>query len=349
MSEFLKATYGAPDKPLIVNGVEIPCYVLEDGQRVLVQSGLLKALGMSTGGANKAGSRKIDEFIDNSAIKPFITSELRFRVNHAINFKTPNGANATGYEATILIDICDAVLQCKKEGKILKGQYHIAEQAELLIRSFAKVGIIALIDEATGYQYDREKDELQKILTAYIAPELLPWQKRFPDEFYTEIFRLKGWDYTVNGIKKRPGVIGTWTKKLIYNLLPKGVLEELEKKTPKSDAGNKTKRLHQSLTLDIGEPHLEKQLISVITLMNISEDWKEFLKLFAKKFQKDLIELAQSADVKHRKIDKQISGQQYLFVPNEDETIEINEAIEKLSEFNLKLQTALNYNVKDKE
>ena len=86
-------------------------------------------------------------------------------------------------------------------GKLKTSQIHIAEQSKILVRGFATVGIIALVDEATGYQYKREKDELQKILKAYIiAEELLPWQKRFPDEFYKEIFRLNGWDYTVKGI-----------------------------------------------------------------------------------------------------------------------------------------------------
>ena len=70
------------------------------------------------------------------------------------------------------------------------------------MRAFARVGITALVDEATGYQYEREHDELQKILKAYISEELLPWQKRFPDIFYKELFRLNGWNYTVNGIKK---------------------------------------------------------------------------------------------------------------------------------------------------
>lgn len=139
---------------------------------------------------------------------------------------------------------------------------------------------------------------------------MLPWQKRFPDEFYKEIFRLNGWDYTVNGIKKRPGVIGTWTKKLVYNLLPKGVLEELQARTPKSAAGNKTRRLHQILTLDIGEPHLERQLISAITLMNISNSWKEFLNHFGRKFQKDLVAIAQN-NVNAENPQK-ISAQQYL-------------------------------------
>lgn len=239
------------------------------------------------------------------------------------------------------------LITLNKAGILRDNQKVFAEQAEIIIRSVAKVGIIALIDEATGYQHNREKDELQKILSAYIAKELLPWQKRFPDEFYQEIFRLNGWDYTVNGIQKRPGVIGTWTIKLIYNLLPKGVREELEKKTPKSAAGNKTARLHQGLTIDVGEPHLEKQLISVITLMNISDSWKDFIKNFGKKFQKDLIELAQSSDIKHRKPTAQITGQQYLFV-NEENELELKEP-ENLSDFNSKLQTALQFNPKDKQ
>jgi hypothetical protein len=200
-------------------------------------------------------------------------------------------AKINGYEATVLADICDGFLEARKKIHLSPRQQIIADQCEILIRGFARVGIIALVDEATGYQYDREKDELQKVLSAYISEELLPWQKKFPDEFYKEIFRLNGWNFTVSGIKNRPGVIGTWTKQLVYNLLPKGVLKELENKTPKSAAGNKTARLHQSLSIDIGNPHLEKQLISVITLMNVSNTWKEFLKLFQKKFAQTMMDL----------------------------------------------------------
>lgn len=88
------------------------------------------------------------------------------------------------------MDICDAFLEARKHINLSPRQAIIAEQCEILMRSFAKIGIIALVDEATGYQYDRERDELQKILRSYISEELLPWQKRFPDIFYTELFRL---------------------------------------------------------------------------------------------------------------------------------------------------------------
>lgn len=273
----LKATFGASDKPLRIGEFEIPCYVLENDQRVVIQSGLLKALGMSTGGAKKAGTRKIDEFLSNSAIKPFINSELGSRAFQSIEFKTPNGGTTIGYEATILVDICDAVLEAKKKGTLFKSQYHIAERAEMLIRAFAKVGIIALVDEATGYQDVRDRNALYKILEAYISPTLLPWTKRFPDEFYKEMFRLNGWIYDPTSVK-RPGVIGTWTNMLIYERLPDGVLEELKNKTPKN------KHLHRSLTPDVGHPHLSNQLAAVTAIMRMSPNWRKFKSNFARAF-----------------------------------------------------------------
>lgn len=344
-----------------LNGLIIPCYVLEDGTRVLSGRAMQNALKMvdeADEGKQTAGTR-LTRYLTQKSLKEFI-----YRDKEADHFEPlichKGDAKINGFEATVLADICDGFLEARKKIHLSPRQQIIADQCEILIRGFARVGIIALVDEATGYQYDREKAELQKILSAYIAKELLPWQKRFPDEFYKEIFRLNGWDYTVSGIQNRPGIIGMWTKKLIYNLLPKGVLEELERITPKSEAGNKTRRLHQGLTLDIGEPHLEKQLISVITLMNISNSWKEFLNLFGKKFHKDLIEIAQN-NVNAKNTSK-ISAKQYLMF-NDGKDIQkdlfgnsiafdkkgkIIEIVddEKLSDFNNKLKTALNYNPK---
>ena len=139
--------------------------------------------------------------------------------------------------------------------------------------AFAKTGLTAIIDEVTGYQYDREKDELQKLLSKYISSELIPWAKRFPDEFYKQMFRLKGWSY--NG-KKKPQYVGKLTNQYIYEQLPDGILEELKTKTPKN------KRLHQSLTEQVGIPHLDKQLQKTIALMQASDSWEEFDTLFKK-------------------------------------------------------------------
>lgn len=216
-------------------------------------------------------------------LKPFIPNEL-LEDSNPITFKDLNGNNALGYKAKILPSVCYVFLDAQKSKALRSNQTHIAERAELLVRGFATVGIIALVDEATGFQYERERDELQQILKAYISPELLPWQKRFPDEYYKEIFRLNGWDFSIVNIRNRPGVIGKWTNTIVYKQLPKGILEVLKRNTPKSQTGNYTARFHQSLTLDIGEPHLEKQLVSIITLMRISDNWEDFMVNFNKAY-----------------------------------------------------------------
>lgn len=276
MSKILKTIYGATDKPLIIGEFEIPCYVLDNEKRVLVLGGMIKALGMSSGTAGGGGDR-LTSFIEGKAINPFISKELSIMITNPIKFKFPAGNIAYGYEATILVDICDAIIEANKRGALQKQQLHIAERAEQLIRYFAKVGIIALVDEATGYQYVRERNALHKILEAYISPTLLPWTKRFPDEFYKEMFRLNGWDYDPSTVK-RPGVIGTWTNKFVYEQLPKGVLDELKTKTPKNH------RLHQSLTPDLGHPHLSNQLAAVTAIMRLSPNWRKFVSNFAKAF-----------------------------------------------------------------
>ncbi|MDQ3019944.1 MAG: P63C domain-containing protein [Bacteroidota bacterium] len=264
--------------------VKIPCYVLENGTRVLSGRGMQNALKLVDEieiGKQRPGTR-LKRFLSNNSFKPFIYKDKKAdHFEPIICYKGKTKIN--GYEATVLADICESVLDAKKQGiKLTSRQKTIADQCEILFRAFAKVGIIALVDEATGYQYEREQFELQQILKAYIAEELLPWQKKFPDVFYREIFRLNGWNYTVSDIKKRPGVVGTWTNKLIYEQLPRGVLDELKHKTPKNSTGKYIARLHQSLTEDIGNPHLQAQLNSIIALFQVSDNWKELIRNFNK-------------------------------------------------------------------
>lgn len=248
---------------LKLGGIVLPCYVLEDGTRVLSGRGMQEALKIVEQDGIQASGTRLLRYLNQKSLEPFIYKEKKpGHYDPIVCYKGEQKIN--GYEATVLTDLCDAFLEARRTISLSPRQEIIAAQCELLMRGFAKVGIIALIDEATGYQYQREKDELQIILKAFISEELLKWQKMFPDVFYFEIFRLKGWDYTVKCIKKRPGVIGTWTNKLIYEQLPKGVLEELKNKTPKSKDGNYTARFFQSLTGDIGHPALTAQIYKVI-------------------------------------------------------------------------------------
>jgi hypothetical protein len=151
------------------------------------------------------------------------------------------------------------------------------------VRAFARVGIIALVDEATGYQADRDRDELHKILAAFISEELLPWAKRFPDEFYQQMFRLKGWQYSpIKG--KRPREAGKITNQLVYEKLPPGVLDELRRKNPVVSNWQRRYKHHQFLTEDIGHPSLQRHLLAVTTLMRAATTWREFDALLQKAF-----------------------------------------------------------------
>lgn len=265
----------------------IPCYVLEDGTRVLSGRGMQESLKMVEGeNAKKMDGTRLARYLTQKSLNPFIIKYERLaHVEPIICYDGSTKIN--GYEASILADICDAFLEARQSIPLGDRQKIIADQCEVLMRGFARVGIIALVDEATGYQYKREASELQKILSAYISPELMPWEKRFPDEFYREIFRLNNWGYlTVNGIniQNRPSCIGTWTKKYIYSVLPHGVLEALLDCVERNDKGKLKHRLHQRLTREQGIEHLNRQIISTVTLMNISDNWKEFDRLWNRKF-----------------------------------------------------------------
>lgn len=252
------------------------------GVRVFSGRGIQKAIGYDS----KSG-QWMSSFCKMEGVSSYLCAgdnSISERLSKPVKFKRNNAggsqSTANGYEVTLLVDICSAIIDANRAGVFDNDA--IVRNADIIIRSVAKVGIIALVDEATGYQYERENDELQKILKAYISEELLPWQKRFPDIFYKELFRLNGWDYTVNGIKKRPGIIGKWTNTFVYEELPNGVLEELKKKTPKSESGNRMNRYHQLLTTDIGEPNLERQINKVITLFQVSDNMKQFCENFRK-------------------------------------------------------------------
>lgn len=280
VKKVLKAThFGA----LKIGEKELNCAVLEDGTRVLSNTAIFKAFDRPRKGKGKEIYRtEMPSFIDANNLKPFINEVFGDGTGFSIEYIN-NGRILSGYKAEMLPLICEVYLKARDMGVLTTNQEPLAVAAEVLVRGLSKVGIIALIDEATGYQYDRQKDELQKILKAYIAPELLPWTKRFPDEFYENLFRLHGWQYNPLSVKK-PSYVGKLTMDLVYNQLPPGVADELKNKTPKSKAGHYTKRFHQSLTSDIGEPHLEKQVAIVTTLMKISPNWRTFKSHFSRAF-----------------------------------------------------------------
>ena len=153
-----------------------------------------------------------------------------------------------------------------------------------LVKGFAIIGIIALIDEATGYQEIRDRKALQEILDKYLRKEYAAWAKRFPDDFYQQIFRLRGWQW--RGMKpNRPGAVANYTKDLVYARLAPGVLAELERLNP-IDSGRRGAKHHQWLTSDVGHPALQAHLYGIIAIMRGSTTWEHAKRMVQRAYPK---------------------------------------------------------------
>ena len=278
----LRATHGSPDRPLRVGALEIPCYVLENGLRVLSGRGMQASLALG----QQHGTR-LRRFLSRGDIAPFIPETVSAALVDPIRFTRPGrgGKLAVGYEATILVDICDGVLAARQAGILKDTELLVAVQCEILARSFAKVGIIALIDEATGYQEIRSRVALEEILARYLSKELLAWAKTFPDNFYKDLFRLRGWRYTPFSVA-RPRYVGILTNDIVYARLAPGLLDELRRLTPKAPSGHRKNRFHQWLTENVGHPRLREHLEATTALMRVSNDWSGFHRLLQRAYPK---------------------------------------------------------------
>jgi hypothetical protein len=289
-----KATHSGVLK---IGSMEFPCSVLSNGNRILTQSDFMEGMGMYYSGwvaKNKPEGQHADmpHFLSFEKLKPFAEKHLGNLQNIVVKYRTEKGAIAHGIPAAIIPKICEVWLDADENGGLGKRQKQIAEKAKILIRALAHVGIVALVDEATGYQEVRNKEALQALLDAFLRQELAAWAKRFPDEFYKEIFRLRGWPWNKLS-SKRPMLIGKLTNNLVYERLAPGLLAQLEAKNPKDSSGRRQHKHFQWLTEDVGDPALAQHLHAVIGLMRASSDWASFLKLLDKAFPKrgDVIQL----------------------------------------------------------
>ncbi len=274
-----KALCGGKE-PLRFGRLEIPCYVLEEGavkrdedRRVITASGLQQAIGMAASG----GSPRLAAFAHSIASNSTAAKDLSSRLESPIEFVLPGGGIAKGYSALLLADFCDVILEARKTGKLTERYAHVAHAAETVMRGLANVAIIALIDEATGYQQVRRRLELAEILDRYIDDKLNPWTKTFPDEYYLEVFRLMGLDPSrLKPGDGKPSEVGAFTRENVYRRLHPGIVQELEKNNPYIVPGRRLYKHHQWLTSEIGHPALREHLAKIITVMKLSKDMMSF-------------------------------------------------------------------------
>lgn len=286
--ELPMATHGSADQPLRIGSAEILCFVLEDGRRVISQRGMNAALGRAEAGAKsrrrptETNAGNLPAFLFPLNIRPFISSDLAASATSPISFRIrSSGAIGYGYPAELLPDVCSVWMQARSMGVLTPAQLPTAEAASIVVQALAKVGIVALVDEATGYQEVRDRRALEEILNKYISKELHQWTKTFPDEYFSGIFRLKNWALPKLPTA-RPGAMSQVTNDIVYQRLAPGVLKELEVVNPTDGKGRRKSKHHQHLTREHGHPKLKEHLSNVVILMRVSDNWNGFKRLIDK-------------------------------------------------------------------
>lgn len=282
---------------LEINGQTIACAVLSDERRLLTQEAFMVSIGRAPKAKGNTGSvRLASSGKGNNGLPPFLAKNLEPYIDDKVRelakpivFRTAAGLKAYGYDANLLPMICDVYLRARDDRALVPTQQHIADVCYRLMRALAGVAMVALVDEATGYQEERSKVALREILAAYIHEELQPWIPRFSDEFFAQTYRLHGWEYRP-GNTKRYRYVGKWINRVIYEQLPPGVLPKLQELNPVQDNGRRRHKHHQHLTEHTGNVHLDKQITSVTTLMRVSNDKEQFDELFAKAFSKEPVQ-----------------------------------------------------------
>jgi hypothetical protein len=260
---------------LKIADAEFAVYVLDNGKRVMAQREVVRVL------TGKKDTGKLGSYVNAQVLRPYLNAEAI--TAQALQFKIPGTQYlGHGYEATLLLDICDAYLRARDEGVLTGVQLDIAKQAEIITRACAKVGIIALIDEATGYQDFRKKRELQVKLQAFIAEDLQEWALMFPQEFWFQLARLEGVHYSP---RSRPLRWGKYIMAFVYDAVDGDIGKHLRKINPDP---HHRKNHHQWLK-DFGRSKVHDQIQRVVTIMKLCDDMDDFKQKFARVFKKSAL------------------------------------------------------------
>ena len=264
---------------LVVGDDELPCYVLEDGRRVITRTGALNFLTGGKGGGN------LESYLRVRVLEPFLPQDLDEQFIDILIPQVVN-KNVQAMSASAFIDICRAYARARDTGALSSdAQVTIAIRASLILSAFAKTGIEAAIDEATGYQYERASDALQTKLRLFLEDEMRPWEKTFPDELWVQFGRLTNWR---GPIHERPKYWGKLVMELVYGYLDEDVAEWLKKNAPEPRKG---RNYHQWLSGQYGLRKLVEHIWMVIGMASACHDMAELRQRMAEKFGREGIQL----------------------------------------------------------
>lgn len=258
---------------------EVPCYVLDDGRRVITRTGALNFLTQGKGGGN------LESYLRVSTLESFLPVDLDDQF-FDINIPQVVNKNVQAMSASAFIDICRAYSRAKDTGAITsESQTGIAIRASMLLAAFAKSGIESAIDEATGYQYERASDAVRTRLQLFLEEEIRPWEKTFPDELWIQFGRLTNWR---GPIHERPKYWGKLVMELVYDYLDKDVADWLREHAPEPRHG---RNYHQWLSGQFGLRKLTEHIWMLIGLASACRDMRELRARMAEKFGREGVQI----------------------------------------------------------
>ncbi|SEA74256.1 P63C domain-containing protein [Nitrosospira multiformis] len=262
-------------------GIDVDCYVLNDNNKTAVISkrGMGAALGLGDGGS------ALQRFTSGKTISATLGVELIEKINNPLIFKASTlGANSAyltvhGYDVTILIDICKAIINAQENGKLLSSQANIARQAQIIVSASAKAGIQGLVYALAGY--DRTKEEVIAAFKLYVQEEARKYEKEFPNELYLQWHRLYEIPVPARG---KPWQFKHLTVRHIYYPLAKsnGKILELIRALKASD-GDRQKKLFQFLN-EVGARALRIQIGRVLEMSESSNDKHQYESKIVERF-----------------------------------------------------------------
>lgn len=271
---------------LPIGDVRLECAVLDDERRVLTAKAVFDAFGKKRRGNRERdpeietenGRIQLPPFIASKNLIPHIDKDLTSRIQ-TIRYMD-GGSEKEGYEASLLPEICNVYLKARRAGvNLTPDQMKVVDQAEILMSAFAKVGITALIDEATGYQHDRGHQALRLLLEKYIEEGLQEWVKTFPDTFFAEMDRVYGNEPTTS--RKRPQYYGRFINKFVYDPIEHGYVKDRLNDLNIDDDGKRKERFHQWLT-EQGRDVVKSQIYRVQGALEMCPDIDTFKKRMKK-------------------------------------------------------------------
>jgi hypothetical protein len=277
------------DLDMMGTGLEMSCYVLSTGQRVIGRTSTTEMLTGVKGGGDLEkylGVNSLKEFIDVAEV---IDSMVEFTIPE---IEASTGRKVKGLTAESVIEVCQGFVRALQESqhsskvKLTQRQRDMAIQASMFLSACAKTGLVALIDEATGYQYERAEDALRMKIKLFLEEEMRAWEKTFPDELWKEFGRLTKWQGSINS---RPKYWGKLVMELVYTYLDPDVADWLKQNKPKPRSG---KNYHQWMSSQYGLKRLTEHIWMVIGMARACKTMHELRQKMAQQFGREEVQIS---------------------------------------------------------